>query len=191
MQWAVEKVRRARKAARSGRFNTRDQHEWGDRASVAVDLCIEHVGGEHIRVADLGAGNERIRDLLDDRGASFDYEAYDLIPQLPTTTRLDLSRDMPSGPFDVAFVLGVLEYMADPHDVIDRLCGVTEHVVISYLPVDGRLSDSQVERARLGWRNHLTVMQFETAFVVSGMELVARETQDATDLWVWRSNHSA
>ena len=100
-QWVVAGVLGAATRLRGRKrpaaaFNISRQAEWEQRAEDAVGLWIEArealgAGGGRLRVADFGAGNERLRGLLASRlRTEYDYFPYDLHPQKLTTEPLDV-----------------------------------------------------------------------------------------------------
>ena len=135
-----------------GDFNcaAQDSPSWDERAAVGADLAVALPWTGRIRVADLGAGNERLREVLTERlDVPLLYEPYDLRPQQASTRQLDVEQELPEGPFDIAFCLGLMEYLRDPHDFLHRLSTVCRYAVPSYVIADGaeRLSARQ-RRAR-------------------------------------------
>ena len=123
----VSRIRRALEAhSRRRRYNC-DQAAlaWEDRAEEAVGLltpsAVAPSDGEHLKVADLGAGNQRLRSILErELDVPCDYCPYDIQPQATTVQRLDVERALPDGPFDVVFCLGLLEYLRDLEDFIEE-----------------------------------------------------------------------
>src|SRR5829696_772201 len=111
--------RRARDHEASGLgvdFNCADQQSpsWQERAVVAVDLLRESLAGDPhtsapLTIADFGAGNERLRDVLAERlGRTHTYHPYDLQPQQPTTASMNLAAELPDRRFDAIFCLGLV-----------------------------------------------------------------------------------
>lgn len=146
---------------RRQRYNChqQDDESWERRAETAVGLWRQ--GGDSslspLRIADLGAGSERLRDVLR-RGLeqSFEYAPYDLHPQRPTTQRLDLEREVPDRQFDLIFCLGVLEYLPDLPGLLPAFGGFCRFAVVSYVPTDCRARLSRSARQAIGWRSHLS-----------------------------------
>ena len=139
-----------------------------------------------LTVADFGAGNERLRPLLARMlNAPHQYLPYDLHPQLPTTTRLDIS-ELPSGKFDLVFCLGLLEYLAALPTFLESLRAHYRFVIVSYVTCDGPAAVSRSERIRHGWVTHLSRNELLTGFTAAGFTPVAATTCDrqATGLWL-------
>jgi polysaccharide pyruvyl transferase WcaK-like protein len=135
---------------------------WDERAEAAVSLLRSSVtmrgpAERALVIGDFGAGNERLRGILS--GAlSFphEYHAFDLFPQLSTTTRIDLEDETPALHFDVVFCLGLLEYLHDPSEFLGRLARVCRVAVLSYVLFDGAERLSVEERRARGWLSDLT-----------------------------------
>lgn len=199
--WLWSPTSRLTRAGRARRrYNCGKQGEWDERAEAAVALLAEHrdewqpAAPGAARIADFGAGNERLRSLLQARcGGRVDYHPYDLHPQLPSTTQLDVAREMPDLHFDVAFCLGLLEYLPSIADLTRRLQPVSRFVLASYVTSDSPVAVSYEERLRHGWTTHLTAAEVEAAFGENGFSLRGRSESDgrATRLWLWASPDAA
>jgi hypothetical protein len=195
LRWRLSPNSRLTRDGRARRrYNCVKQGEWGERAEAAVALVAEHladrerVGSDPVRIADFGAGNERLRLLLQaGLQGTLDYRSYDLHPQLPTTTRLDVAREMPDADFDVVFCLGLLEYLPSIPDLARRLRTVCRFALVSYVTSDSAVAIPHEERLRHGWTTHLTAKEIETAFDRAGFRLAGSTTSDgeATTLWLW------
>jgi hypothetical protein len=185
-----------RRKPRDDRFNLSKQASsaWQERADDAVALWVQNradwrpAGDAPLRIVDLGAGNERLRDVI---GAHFrvphTYTGYDLEPQQPQTIRLDVLSALPSDDFDLAFCLGVLEYLPDDNDFLQRLAPRCSYFLSSYVPcVSGEPSEI-AERRRLGWASHHDLEAHEELFRSRGYTKVAATMTNAgqTGLWLW------
>jgi hypothetical protein len=178
------------------RYNCARQGEWDERAGAAAALLAAH---EHecrpanpgaLAVADLGAGNERLRSLLEDRLESdIDYHPYDLHPQLPTTTRLDVAQEMPGREFDVAICLGLLEYLPSVPSLTRALKEVSRFALVSYVTSDSPVAMPHHQRLEHGWATHLTASEVEAAFGEAGFRALARcmAEGEITTLWLWEN----
>lgn len=188
------------KAAREGRarrrYNCARQGEWSERAEAAVELLAAHE--ERCRAAttgtllvtDLGAGNERLRSLLEARlEGALEYRPYDLHPQLSTTAQLDAAREMPAGEFDVTVCLGLLEYLPSVPDLAKRLASATRFALVSYVTSDSPVAMPYEQRLEHGWSTHLTASEVEAAFEESGFRQVAsaKAEGEVTTLWLWEN----
>lgn len=178
-------------------FNISRQAEWEQRAEDAVDLWIAArealgAGGGRVRVADFGAGNERLRGLLASRlGTEYDYYPYDLHPQQPTTKPLDVRQALPSDRFDLVFCLGLVEYIAGDGDFLQRLSECCHFACVSYVITDSSLPLTQRQRETAGWRSHLSAQQFGALLESSNFRVVStrRTDGDRTGLWLAESLH--
>jgi hypothetical protein len=96
-----------------------------DRARIAARWV-----GPGSRVLDLGCGEQVLRDLLP---ANCIYVPADLQARTPDTIVVDLNLgQFPDGQYDVTAVLGVLEYMSEPHALLMRIAESSPRLLISY-----------------------------------------------------------
>src|SRR4029079_6968151 len=117
---------------------------WGGRAETAANLWTSYVERSGQRpptlweIADIGCGDEKLRGPLERAGLAIRYHGYDKLPQTRTCQPLDLVHDVPDRTFDLAFCLGVMEYLPDPAQFLRRLRSVTPRLVVSYVIADAR-----------------------------------------------------
>jgi hypothetical protein len=195
---AIERIRGYVPAAievrRRRRYNChlQDDPGWERRAEAAAELLgSSPLAGEAdapLRIADLGAGSERPRLVLEGKlREPFIYAPYDLHPQRPSTRRLDLSSNLPPEHYDVGFMLGLLEYLPGAAELPRRLRACCDAVIASYFPSDAPAQLSKSAHDSLGWRSHMTRAEAERAFQAAGYSLVASETVDEGNacLWFW------
>lgn len=191
-------VQRIRRKPRDAPFNTAGQHgeSWQARALDAASLWMEARGdwrpnGDRpLRVADFGAGNERLRDVLSDRlGQSFSYFPYDLHPQRPTSVKLNLLEETPPESYDLVFALGLLEYLPPENDFLTRLRSRCRFALVSFVFVGSAFAGGLSEREALGWQAHDDREGFERRFGRAGFARAgARVTNEGqTGLWLWES----
>lgn len=178
----------------SRRYNCHLQTDtdWHGRALEATQLLARHLeevpdASRPLEVADLGCGNQRIRELL--RAATtreIGYHGYDLHPQSEDVSQLDVRQAMPDRTFDAVFILGLLEYVCDVGAVVRRLRPVSRQVVASYCIIDGADLTAR-EREWRGWNTHLTRAQVEDAFTRAGFRMRDSLALDEgrTALWLW------
>lgn len=171
-----------------------DGRDWHERADAAVDLwlrtCDDQVTreGRTLRIADLGAGNERLRDVLALRlPYRFDYHAFDLLPQRSSTRLLDVRTASPQGHFDAVFCLGLLEYIPPSSDFVARLRTVCDIAIVSYVCVGPSAAIRPEARAEIGWLRSQDEASFEREFVESGFSFRGRVLANVaqTTIWVW------
>jgi hypothetical protein len=186
-----------RKGRARRRYNCEKQSEWDDRAETAVALLIDHHDAwrpaprHPVAIADFGAGNERLRPLLESQLAGeVEYHPYDLHPQLPTTQRLDVSQGLPDRTFDLGICLGLLEYLPSIPGLAGHLHTRCRFVLVSYVASDSPVAIPYDDRVRHGWTTHLTAAEIEEAFGEAGFSSLGHGTSDgtATALWLWASN---
>jgi hypothetical protein len=196
MPTSMQRLLRFRRKPQNDRFNLskQDRPTWQERADDAVALWVQNradwrpPGGGPLRIADLGAGNERLRDVIGAHVvAPHTYTGYDLEPQQPQTIQLDVLSELPSRDFDLAFCLGVLEYLPDDNDFLERLAPRCSYFLSSYVPRVSRKRSEIAERRRLGWIRHLDREAHEQLFRSRGYTKVAATTTigGQTGLWLW------
>jgi hypothetical protein len=181
-------------------FNCLDQDTptWQERANAAVALCRKQLAGDaqhtaRWMIADLGCGNRRLEKILAQQGdIPHTYLGYDLHPQSARTIRIDLLREIPPGHADLAFVLGVLEYIPDPASFFQRLHDYASLVIFSYVVVDSPYQLGTDHRERLGWRTHYSSVEIESLLTAVGYQIVesTRCIGESTALWLTRSTNA-
>jgi hypothetical protein len=178
-------VRRWRRASvgEARRYNVATQDRWRFRAEAAVELMLsfgpDAASAESpLRVSDFGAGNEVVGRLLAEQVPyPVAYSAYDLHPQQPSTTQLDVRKGLPDGPADVAFALGLIEYLPDSDRILERLAAHAEYVALSYAALDEPRRPIR-DRAHLGWVRHQSDAQLEQALAQAGLVELGRRSAD-------------
>jgi hypothetical protein len=115
-----------------------------------------------------------------------DYRPYDLHPQLATTRVIDFRQGPPEGQVELAFMLGVLEYIRVETPIIAGLRHHCRFAVISYVGSDVR-TISPGQRAAKGWVRHQTVDELAAQFHEAGFTAVDGAESDGgqTRLWLW------
>lgn len=115
----------------------------------------------------------------------FNYAAYDLHPQQANTRRLNLAETVPSERYDVAFLLGVLEYLPEADGLPRRLRACCEAAVVPTFPAT-RPRSCRARRATR-WRSHLSRAELERSFTEAGFATVSSTIIDegVTCLWLW------
>lgn len=179
------------------RFNCGKQAEWDERASTAIALLAatrevwEGRTGAPISAADFGAGNERLRPLLQGvLGEDLDYHPYDLHPQRSTTARLDVSQGLPERGFDLAVCLGLLEYLPSVTALAQELARGCRFALVSYVTADSPVAISRDDRLQHGWTTHLRGEEIEDAFAAAGFRSAGTRRSDgeATTIWLWAAS---
>jgi hypothetical protein len=181
-----DRLHNARRLLRQGRYNIRNHRNWEQRSMLAADMAVRHGLKSGARVADIGAGPEPMRRLLEERGLSTAYDSFDIEPQHAGITRLDISVEGLPGHYDVAFCLGLFEYVRDPAVVFRRVFASADEICHSYVTRDrGQMSLS--DRTRTGWVSHLTGDEIEAIARSVGMQCVERCAFGVSDMWWWRA----
>jgi hypothetical protein len=146
---------------------------WESRTEMAAALVPPDS-----RVIEFGAANRVLEKHLD---PSSTYTASDLVDRGPGTIVLDLNdRPLPElgeKAYDVAVIMGVLEYVRDVPSVLDWLAKHFEVCVLSYActKANGRRLRGKVEAIRRlnhGWMNSLDEDELRKLFIERGYRLV-------------------
>jgi SAM-dependent methyltransferase len=160
---------------------------WWERTDAAVDLIEKVVagfGGRPPRVLDLGCGDGKVAVELARRGIAVDYQGFDLHPQSAEVRRLDLANDAIEAEGDIAVVLGVLEYLADPAPVLGRIAGAAPRLIVSLAASDlDRPGD--FDPASLNWVYYVDRATFETRLGEAGWRIVERRVTPDHKTAVW------
>lgn len=106
-------------------------------------------------VLDLGAGDlSLLRNLV-----RCYYVGYDINPTSPNVQKCDFNTETPdTWKADYVVISGVLEYLNDPINFINRVVGLGDKMIVTYSPADGHTKE---DRERSKWVNHLTRKEFE------------------------------
>jgi hypothetical protein len=182
-------------------FNLDDagSQRWEERAEAAVELLVENVDAlrsdpsADLRIADFGAGDERLRRVLAARTRfQVSYSPFDLRPQTDSVVEIDLGRELPPGDFDLVACLGLLEYLQEVPVFLDRLAARYPAALLSYSIFDHPEPLTRRQRRSRGWLTHYTTAQFEHELEGAGFARVARRvvSQGRTGIWLVASHSS-
>ena len=163
---------------RRARFHCGQQGaaSWHRRAEACVDLLLRLPArpGPDAALADIGCGDQKLRETMRARGLHFAYRGYDLHPQSADVTVFDVRTEpLPDGHL-VAVMLGVVEYLPDLAAVLQRLAQQVPYLVFSYV-VREHSQYSRERLAELGWVNHLTTAELEALLRDIGLEAIDRQ----------------
>jgi hypothetical protein len=169
-------------------FNCADQATptWRQRADVCAELLTGLVParGAPLQLADIGCGDQKLRDSLRACGVSVDYTGYDLLPQTSDVHRFDVRSDLLPRQHDVAVMLGVIEYLQDLPVALGRLARQVPYLVLSHVIRQGDTYTPEM-LAKLGWVNHLALGELEELLSNSGYaESTHRLTPDGRTMLV-------
>jgi len=140
---------------------------WAQRSEMAARLVRDGA-----RVLEIGAGTGAFRDFVSGRCR---YTGADLAPLDPAFIALDLDRDpLPEGPWDVVVLLGVLEYLHNLPEALDKLAGATPALVMSYCCRTCPREDAAAIYLARGWVNALSEEEVIQAMSQRGFSLRSR-----------------
>lgn len=149
-------------------FGAQAEEDWLHERCRLAAMCIQE--GAH--VADLGCGLQVLREHLH---ASCTYTGYDLGDMHPDNVLLDLD-----GPFtlpeehDVAVLLGVLEFLADPQGALARVAETVDAVVLSFVCVHEASPADLTRRKAVGAQHHWTEEDLVQILSELGLMIEAR-----------------
>ena len=103
--------------------------QWPERAEAAARLLAELPIRPGDSLLDLGCGQQTIRRRLP-RGIR--YLPVDRVARSPDTQVLDLEREFPAGRHRAALVLGLLEYLERPLELLSRIAQAADFCVFSW-----------------------------------------------------------
>jgi hypothetical protein len=134
------------------------------------------------RVIEFGAGNRILERYLD---PSCTYVASDIVDRGPGTIVCDLNRrplpELGAGVFDVAVLMGVLEYLRDVPSVLDWLAKHVPVCVVSYACAAAsgyslRTMLRTVARLKSGWMNNYREEELRSLFRERGFVSLREES---------------
>jgi hypothetical protein len=173
-------------------FNCGDQSNptWQERAALCAELVasLGYRSSQGFSLADIGCGDQKLRDALRRRGLRCRYQGYDILPESQDVARLDVQSETLPHTYDVVVLLGVVEYLEKTEEVFASLAFKAQWVLLSHV-VRQRECYTEARRAELGWRNHLTKDQITRMLEQSGLAIVRSDMtpDDRTLLVVCRS----
>lgn len=173
-------------------FNCSDQANptWHQRAELCAELVgsLEFSSKKELALADIGCGDQKLREALRQRGLNCHYEGFDLMPQSSDVTRFDLQSDVLPRTYDVVVLLGVIEYLEQVEKVLAALVLKAPWLVLSHVIRQGDYYTTE-RRVELGWRNHFTETEIGRVLENNGLAVVRREltSDNRTLLIVCRS----
>ncbi|THD53630.1 hypothetical protein [Phenylobacterium sp.] len=157
--------------------------QWAHRANLAAQMIPAYAS-----VLDLGAGAMDLEQALPE-GCS--YLPCDLVRRDERTIVCDLNRgEFPEGvDADVVTMLGVLEYIRTPLDLLLKVRAFNRPLVCSYSITDRR---PQMDRALQGWINSFDFADLLALMRQAGFRLACRQEIDPLqDIFKWEPDDSA
>ena len=149
-----------------------DETDW---SKFRVKLASKWIGRSS-KVADLGCGTQILARSLD---ASCKYSGYDIHKMNPRNILIDLNEDFDLGSvFDIAILLGVLEFLDDPFATLASLQNQADELILSY--VFSKESNPEIieKRISIGALNHFGQQEF-----LSGLESLGLSVLDRKVIW--------
>ncbi|BBX96078.1 class I SAM-dependent methyltransferase [Mycobacterium lacus] len=159
---------------------------WEPRTARAAELVPNRS-----RVIEFGAGNRTLEQSLDPSCA---YVPSDIVDRGPGTLVCNLNErplpDLGAGVYDVAVMLGVLEYLRDVPSVLDWLAKQIPVCVVSYVCLESQrysLRGMRETRGRLrgGWMNNYREHELRSLFQERGYEQLSVESCIGNRLFVF------
>lgn len=173
-----------------------DRGRWTDPHSFHADWeprtrRIAALIPNNSRIIEFGVGNRTLERYLD---VSCSYTPSDLVDRGPGTIICDLNQrplpELGKNTYDVAVLIGVLEYLRDLPSVLDWLADTVTTCVLAYAPVtttgySPRAIAESVRRLRHGWMNSYRAPEIESFFRERGFTLVQNEDWEQQRLFVF------
>jgi hypothetical protein len=154
-----------------------DATSWWRRAEACAELLarLPASPGQRTSIADIGCGDQKLRDCLRARGLPFEYRGYDLHPQASDVVTFDVRTEALPQRHTVAVLLGVIEYLPDLATTLRRLAQAVPAVLVSHVVREGS-QYSAARLAELGWLNHLTTAELERLLGELGLDVIDRQS---------------
>jgi hypothetical protein len=163
---------------------------WESRTKMAAALVPNHS-----RVIEFGAARRVLEQYLD---PSCTYTASDLVDRGPGTIVCDLNErplaDLGADVYDVAVIMGVLEYVRDVPSMLDWLAKHVPVCVLSYACVKAngplRSRFETIGRLNQGWMNNYAEGDLRALFGERGFALLQEERWKNQRLFVFSRPHA-
>ncbi|MDD9910441.1 MAG: hypothetical protein OXR62_12210 [Ahrensia sp.] len=147
---------------------------WDARAEMAATFMRQSRC-----VLDLGAGKMGLRRYLE---PGCDYQPADLAPLVSNALRIDLNTDpVPTGRWDTVSMLGVMEYLFSPQEVLVKIRAATNHLVFSYGVMTHNVSSVKQWRRDHGFATNLN--EEELRSMISSSSFRIEEEKIFAELW--------
>ena len=160
-----------------------DRERWSDPRNIYASWeprtkMVAALVPDNSRVIEFGAAKRLLEKYLD---PSCTYQPSDVVDRGPGTLVCDLNErplpDLGVDAYDVAVIIGVLEYVRDVPAVLDWLAQYVSFFVVTYAcaKVSGKSPLAFVQkiaRLRHGWVNSYREEEFRSLFIERGFKLV-------------------
>jgi len=151
--------------------------QWAHRASLAAQMVPAYSS-----VLDIGAGAMDLEKVLP---SGCRYQPCDLVSRDDRTIVCDLNKgEFPQGAqADTVTMLGVLEYIREPLEVLRKVRALDRPLVCSYSITDRR---PDLDRGAQGWINNFDFTSLQRLMKQAGFVLQHRQTIDnLQDIFKW------
>lgn len=166
-----------------GPFNCDDQETltWRQRADACVGLLrsIVFPCDGLFSLADIGCGDQKLRDALRMNGVQCRYQGYDLFPQSPEVHCFDVRCDSLPKIHDVAVMLGVIEYLPNLPEILMGLAPQVPYLIVSHVFRQNGLYTAE-RLAELGWVHHFSEKELDGILTNNGFSVLERCTAPDT-----------
>ena len=168
----------------AARSRTTDYERWSDLSNIhsAWESRTRRAANfvpPHSRVIEFGAATRLIERFMD---PSCTYVPSDIVDRGPGTVVCDLNdRPLPElGHYDVAVIMGGLEYINDVPAVLDWLAKDVPRYVVSYACADAKPTSiharfQSASRLKSGWVNSYSSAEFRSLFIDRGFPCLHEE----------------
>ncbi len=176
---ARRKQRVAARVTDAERWSQRESlsPQWGYRAGLAAQMI-----SASSQVLDIGCGAMDLERALPE-GCT--YQPCDLVARDERTIVCDLNGgEFPEGASpDVVAMLGVLEYVLDPLELLQKIRALNRPLVCSYSITD---RSPRMDRASQGWMNDFDFASLQALMAQAGFRLQCRQEIDPLqDIFKW------
>lgn len=158
-------------------FNCVDQPRttWRERVDVCAEILATLAAEDRreLSVADVGCGDQKLREAVHARGVRVRYAGFDLVPQSAEVQRCDVRRDRFTKARDVIVMLGVIEDLDGLPAALERLSVHAGHLVLSHVVRRGD-QYTLAMLSRLGWINHLSENELASVLADSGRTITTQ-----------------
>jgi len=175
---------------KSFKFNIESQTSdgWLDRAQKCAQLIfsLEDVLAASPSLADVGCGDQKLRNLLMMGPFNFRYHGYDIYPQSSDVMKFDANKDDLGANFDVIASLGLTEYIDLPR-FLSSMRKRCRFFIVSHVL---RNSDQygEADLRRLGWVNHLSAEDFEANLLLAKFNVLQTRITKNSKTKIWLCN---
>jgi hypothetical protein len=174
----------------NSKFNIESQSSpgWFERSQKCAQLIFSLSDrlGTNPSLADVGCGDQKLRNCLISKNISFRYQGFDIYPQSSDVIMFDANSDELGKDYDVIASLGLTEYV-DLKIFLSKMRKRCQFFVVSHVLSSCDLySKEDVER--LGWINHLSSDDFESNLLSAKFNLLQAVMTKNNKIKIWLCN---